>query len=310
MSRAFSRLSEFMPHPPESRPTMGVHSHPGFHTAASFNTACAYATYRVTDHDHDSLHQEDEDGPHYVTDYPVVVELDMRGFVAKADYDADAMMSGGLADVINDAARDNDWSHDGTPDDKILDDLRSWIESWEEPSDESDDIRERLFGAAFNVSGTTGLRRLMDAEPAMAVRLARLAAQVPEGRVLGARSIPDDILIAATGQYRYTEPVGEDRIVRVHYVKPIAQDVWIDDGEHDGDELEERWPGFTIWSEEDYDPDFDSKVVWTAPRRSKRVARGERLEFHGTTLDRFRKAAPHVAAKLPPPPTPPFRAPR
>ena len=107
MKRRRLRRNDFLARPEShaGERTMGVTSHPGFHTAERPETTWAYAQMKVVTSD---LGDELSDvGPERVVldDYPVVVALDMSGLKRHVDYDAVHFVRPKLQDIAENVVR-------------------------------------------------------------------------------------------------------------------------------------------------------------------------------------------------------------
>jgi len=208
--------------------------------------------------------------------------------VSLTDYDADLLL---LTDIIRDVLRESDFDPDKDDADaleEVVDELRQYAES------ESPSIKDGLEWASQEMQGdyytTDALRRLLDADPELALHAAR--------ELLADREMPPKARMLAVGQFRYLQRVAEARITAVFFVKPVASAVWRD-LEKDED-LDERWPGFTVGSYEDFEPEFEYEEVWRGREMSAAP------EYHGTTLARLLIVAPTISTQLPTPPSPPL----
>lgn len=286
----------------------GIIEFPGFHTTENFDIAAAYAAGRVSQ----SYTETDESGVHYVTDYPVVVALNMVGHHALPDYDAVKMVKPALLTGLGEALRDLD---EEASDEEIVEAVESYTEFVETERDTHSDpmayISEEAFSHFENVlRGIYDDPRFPDA--------ARLFLQTGE--------FPDDLLLEATDQFRYEEDVKESRIVGVWYLTPVAgESVDWQDEDNEESEVDARWPGFNVYGEDDLMGGY-------ASIGSQQVYEGEAtgieemgpqlplftpeqlpppepvIQYHGTTYLRLLQAAPFLEGELPEPPSPPFRA--
>jgi len=275
----------FLAQPPEMNPYKGIMEYPGFHTTKNFEIAAQYALGKINAQEID----EDENGIHYTTDYPVVVALNMENYKKELDYDAAEIVKDSIEGCLN----------------NIIEDLG------EDPTD--DDInavtQEAIDFGDFQ-------SEVLDQDP-----LAFLSEHTfyhfnnPLGGIMNepyypdmvreymrTKTIPDQVLMDATDQYRYTEDVESDRAVAVWYVAPVSnemaeyhQDDW------DEEDFERRWPGFDIIGEDEAYGGYWSPTVqlmWGDGTK-------ENVEYHGTTYKRLLQAAPEI--DLPQPPIPPYR---
>ena len=296
-------LGDFQPQPPEPHPSTGVAEYPGFHTANDIEIAATYATsrqlqlagngtiapgdfFRSWDGERETIIDAGEQG--FVSDYPVIVELDMRGLEKLTDYDAEQLVRfDAIADDLESTVGSGPFASD-----QIADALEQ-IEEFEFQQDISEVPTDGLSWVGSLFAGrfydADAIRRVFEANP-------QLAADFATAVIAGGPYDPAALMLAV-GQFRYLERVAARRVLAVHYVKPVASELFIDDGEHD--DVEDRWPGFTIGEYTDFAPRFDITEVW----RRRAVPDPE---FHGTSFARFGLAAPGVRRHLPMPPSPPL----
>lgn len=258
----------FSPKPPESAPTRGVATHPGFHTADSEEIAAPYAQAKF------------ESSP-LGTDYPVIVKLDMQGFRALPDYDADNQ----ILKLLRWSIEDNNV--------ETLDDLESLADGWEE------EPRNPY---------TTALEALFNAHPSMENPIYALLEELrdlPEEQVesildeIASGKVAPELLMSITGQYRYMQKVGPDRVLAIGYMKPYYQEsIDPEDLDRDDEVTNLQTKGFDIASPfEEATPN----VNWVYERPEKP---GARIEYHGTSYRRAWAAIPSIMKKLTKPPTP------
>jgi hypothetical protein len=270
----------------------GIIEYPGFHTTDSFNIAAMYAIGRV----HQSYTAEDEEGLPYVTDYPVVVSVDMQGFEPKVDYDAVEMVMDSLKTQLDDFLGEVE---EEDTDDEILDKLQRYVDF----GDFGD--QEVQHGALAFLSQTTFGH--FD-NPIVSINELPNAAQIiREYQQTG--KIPDEVLMRATDQFRYTEDVSEGRIRAVWYVRPVANVVEL----VDGDDESSDYPGFDIVDEDaayggTWSP--STQLVYQETPEEQMGLPGvdepeRRVEYHGTTYKRLLEITPELG--LPEPPSPPYR---
>lgn len=280
----------FLADPPVGETYVGIEEFPGFHTASDFDIAATYAVGRVSQ----SFEFEGEDGKHYVTDYPVVVGLNMSGRERTTDYDAERIVKDvlevHLEELINELSKN-------PTNEEIYNAMENMLNTAEYQSDLGmynsvlDFIGEDAF-MHFN----NPLWALFDNENAVDI--------VRE--YIQDKTIPKEVLMEATQQYRYLTDVDEENIISVAYISPIADvDAMIDPFSDEFEQLEEAWEGFSLLSIDDIDSGtipYEISTVWENPN-SRETAR---VEYHGTTYERLLSAAPHLKEILPQPPTPPY----
>lgn len=306
---------------PFSEKYKGIIEYPGFHTTKDFDIAAAYAGGRV----HSSYTHQDEDGTHYVTDYPVVVALNMAGHHAVTDYDAVEMVKPGLMTALSEIVNGG-YGEDGLTEDSTDDEIRDAADRYTEMAsgtemEQQDDPIGYVTEEAFSHFGNA-LRMILDDE--RFPDAVRLFMQTGE--------FPDELLIEATNQFRYEEDVDEKRVVGVWYLTPLAGEAVTYDAQEadEGDEgseaaIDARWPGFDVPFEDDLmggSGRFNSQQVYEG-EASGVEEEGPQLplftpeqlpppepdiQYHGTTYLRLLQAAPFLADVLPAPPSPPFRA--
>lgn len=286
---AFPFLAD--PPTPEHQKYEGIREFPGFHTTSDFTIAAMYAIGRV-DQNFTAYPDSDDAGPAYVTDYPVVVALDMEGHEKHTDYDAEKIVKdvleaqlGELIKELADHPTEMHWASDEEIEEK-LEEFAEFQEAQysEYNTDPLDFLSEHTF-----MHFQSPLYAIID-QPNSA-QIVREYAQ--------SRTIPQNVLMEAANQYRYTEDIAEDRIVEVYFITPIANEM-VDD--YDDEIISSRWPGFDlIGPDEAYGAYFEpaKQLVW------KREHTGG-IEYHGTTYYRLLSAAPFLVDELPMPPSPPF----
>lgn len=284
IAAAFSNKAfPFLADPPEVTPYKGIIEFPGFHTTTSATIASMYALGRVTNQYLD----EDENGVHYVTDYPVVVALDMSGLEKHIDYDAAELVRPVLEDFLREILNE---LGDDLSDDAIVDAAYRAQEYFDYQSETAlnagplDFLSENTFMHFQNPLGG-----IMD-DPSFPDMVRNFA---------NGGKIPDSMIMAAADQFRYVEDVPESHVVAVYFVPPIADKLFdYDDTE---EEFEATWPGFDIVDTDDayggyWSPSME--LVWGSVPPEKDV------EYHGTTYKRFKQAAPEI--NIPEPPSPPY----
>lgn len=296
----------------------GVDEYPGFHTTENFDVAATYAVMRVGG----SFTEENEDGTRYVTDYPVVVALDMVGHFPQTDYDAEKVVRHTLEDQLIWVIEDRGLTEDST-DEEIEDAVEYVIVGAEEyESGGAEAWNEQL----WNQTQYT-MRNPLDA----------LFNSDPEGTIQGVRlfiqtgQIPDEMLMLGTDQYRYEEDISELRLRTVWYIQPMATEMsdyqqeesqYFEGVPHE--QMELQWPGFHVTDVDDYAGNylnFNSEKVWeeTEPRyegdlpgqlplfTQEQLPRVPVIQYHGTTLSRLLQASPGLEGQLPTPPSPPYQ---
>lgn len=307
---------------PSSEKYKGIIEYPGFHTTKDFDIAAAYAGYRV----YSSYTSQDEDGTHYVTDYPVVVALNMAGHHAVTDYDAVEIVKPGLMTELSEIVN-GVYGKDGLTEDSNDDEIRDAAARYTDMAgdyserDQQDDPIGYVTEDAFSHFRNALCMILEDERFPDAVRL-----------FMQTGEFPDELLIEATNQFRYEEDVDEKRVVGVWFLTPMAGEAVTyeaqeaDEADESGEAaIDARWPGFDV-------PFEDGLVEGNTRFNSQQVYEGEAsgieeegpqlplftpeqlpppepdIQYHGTTYLRLLQAAPFLADVLPAPPSPPFRA--
>jgi len=269
---------------PSDQKYKGIIEFPGFHTTPSFEIAAMYSIGRI----HQNFTME-EGGVNYVTDYPVVVSLDMSGYEKHTDYDAEKIVKDTFEQHLKEVLED--LPEDATDEDieaKIRDTVEfgDWGGS-EYSSTPLDFLSENTFMHFSNP-----LACLADHPDAASI--------VREFERSG--QIPADILMEATEQFRYVDDIDEQRITAVYYVTPVADEMsdYMDE-DYDEAAFAARWPGFEkVGPDEAYGGQFSpsyAKVYGDTKSED---------EYHGTTYARLLQAAPFLADVLPLPPSPPY----
>ena len=285
--KGFKRLSmPFLADPPvpQSEKYKGIIEFPGFHTTDLFDVAAAYAASRVLG----SMTGEDESEIHYVTDYPVVVQLDMSGYEPQTDYDAEKVVKEVLEVHIKDLGNITE----NSTDEEIYDEAIKLIEFGDFSDGDYIDYSnpsEMLSYNTFNYMNNP-LAGIVE-EPGFGEFVRNY---------LQTGKMDPQMLMKATDQYRYTEDVNEDRITAVYYITPLSSTM--STYEDDEEEINGSWPGFDIPFEEDMMVDYYSL---TTDLVYGEVKEGPQYQYHGTTYKRLLSAAPELV--LPEPPNPPYR---
>jgi len=267
----------FLANPPMSQGEtyQGILEYPGFHTASTFEVAAAYAVGRILNWST----EEDEQGNHYVNDYPVVVKLNMEGFDPKTDYDAEEMVKPALYESLKQFVDLYNINSD-TLDEEIEEAAYEFLEDssmlegdyvdWEDAKSHINQVfsyMEEPFGNFMNLSNFTDEVR----------NFARN------------KEISQNALMEVTQQFRYSEDVGENKIVAVYYLNPVGASAGVDYG----------WEGFDIVSQDDFsygDFNFAYELVYGDGDVDG--------QYHGTTYHNLLNAAPELKDKLPDPPFP------
>jgi hypothetical protein len=279
---------------------MGVHSHPGFHTAAEPETTYAYAQQKAVPEDLDE--ELDEWGPSGIqlNDYPLVVTLDMKGLQRLSDFDAHAFIKERMVDEAKWIVEELEYGKEEDQGDVRLI-ARGFCESQDYTNDDAPVHSYNVIRWLYRL----GAPALHDPVCALADYLEtikskkaamRFCAELADGRVA------DNALAAIAGQFRYLEDVPTSRIVAVEYLRPIFPRMFdYEAPDHDEDlagALEDA--GWAVW-------DFNEAVSDTIPELSTTVyerkpPKNARIEYHGTTYRNLRAAAPEL--ELPEPPSP------
>ncbi len=285
----------------------GIEEYPGFHTTGDFTIAATYAIGRVSQ----SYTEENEDGAHHVTDYPVVVSVDMSGLQPVVDYDAVEISWPILVDQISALSISPEMT-----DEEIEDEVVEYVEMGDFSSGESsmhDDAIHQLSDIAFH-SMQNPLGGIMH-EPG-------LGGYIRQFLLDG--SFPDDLKMKAADQYRYVSDTSSERILKVWFVKPVAEEhiTSLENGDDGAIEaMEARWPGFDLFDEDalfgGY-ADYKSEEVWDGGSQEasdqqnlfsdEQIQSTATVSYHGTTLSRLLQAAPHLEGQLPAPPSPPYQS--
>jgi hypothetical protein len=268
---------------PQSEKNFGVVTHPGFHTSNDRDIAASYAVGVVNS----NFTDEDENEVHYVTDYPVVIQVNMSGAERALDYDADNMVRENLGNQFS--AMMSVGLDASMSDDEIEEFVQDYMDSDYGEGDPIyspyDSVSQNNFGHVGNPIG--------------------VASSHPEffdvfRNWVETGQFPEDFLNSITNQFRYESDVEEDQIVAVWFVKPLADVISDYDNE---DDVSAQWPGFTVMSQDEaygYGTYYEFEEVYSNPG----VGSTGESEFHGTTYLRFLQAAPGIP--IPRPPTPPY----
>ena len=276
----------FLSRPPEQSTYHGITTHPGFHTTTNIDTAATYGLGKVYTQNMDN----DVDGIRIVTDYPVVVGLDMSDYEKQLDYDAEILVLNNLETMLKDIVNN-------IPDESTWDDIYLLIEGYAVedtmPSiviDPLDNLSNIQFDHFNNISS------------------ALLGLEDPVQAVLNYKEtgkVDDALVMSITDQFRYSADVPHTRILAVWYVEPIAEDITDYQADTDSqvlDDITNKWPGFNVV---DYDDILNADIrinytqVWGEDSTTH-------VEYHGTTYLRLLQSVPEFAHQLPVPPSPPY----
>lgn len=250
----------------EGGTSIGVDTHPGFHTARDIETTLPYVYGK-------SGPASESDAADGLYGYGGVVALDMRGYTPHLDWDAEETVIPAIADIL-----------DAAP---SLEDLEDLYESGDIVNE--DVVRNAVQLAFFNTIGQVlehplDLSLFEDED-----EYARFREEVNFDN-------PSDwakrIIMNSVGQYRYLEDVPESRIVAAWVFQPIYPEI-VDtyrDERLMGALEDAGW----VFATED-------ELAWReTPSRSIQVysadARpGARIEYHGSSWRNIVTAAPFLA---------------
>lgn len=277
----------------------GVISHPGFHTSTNFDVACVYALTRCEDKRFEGSY-----AINYVTDYPVVAVLDMRGMKKYLDYDADITIREVLDDELGNIVKEHINISQYTDNDiyKIL-------------SNEVELYNQLLTCQKYDSAVDCYSANIYEY---MSLPISKIYDEIwaPDfiRSYANTRVIPDWVLMFITEQYRYIDDVPEERIVGVYYLNPLANRIFESEDEEEDLIAEKYWPGFDC----PYIYDITDGIF--APTRTLVYGKNKiddsqlemfedtvKCEYHGTMLSLLKKALPSIAKNLPDPPCPPFK---
>lgn len=280
----------FLARPPEVSPNMGVLSHPGFHTTTDINTAALYALGKVAT----GNTLEQGDGTYGVTDFPVVVGLNMEGYDRELDYDAENFVRDGVETVIKEVI-----TH--LPDEYDDIDVLTELEMYHEMYDQTGG--EPIFNKQpIDLFSEEQFKYMMNPGQAI-LRLEDPVTVITE--YLRTGEISKEHLMEITDQYRYLNDVPHTQILKVWYVTPVAEDATDAVNDDEGiDEMLAKWPGFMVLDYDDVysghlEPEFTE--IWARDNLEEIP-----MEYHGTTYLRLLQAVPEFASQLPEPPSPPY----
>ena len=269
--------------------TVGVATHPGFHTGSSMGVCQPYAQAKVEEFVPDSWGKELQ--THTMRDYPVIIELDMQGLPFTIDYDA----ANWFGDAVKRAIEESE----------DFDALDSHFDF----GDSEEEMPSSMIEALFYLSG---------AQPHRAVYNLRdwlLQQQDPYESFakIKKEGLPDELLAHVSGQFRYTQDVPSGRVVTVHYIRPVFNYLFphYDDPDWHHDKIIDRIEaaGYDVVTLENvYDNSEVLNVVKSIDVSQKLFpAENQRIEFHGTSLRNLLSAAPELKDILPLPPKPFWR---
>jgi len=283
----------FLARPPEQHEYSGISSHPGFHTTKDMDMAAAYALGKV--YEFNTVELDDE--VHAVTDYPVVVGLNMEGYNKEVDYDAEKVVKESLTIFLDEVITHLENAYEEYTDDDIYYAIQYIAE-------QSDMSGEPVFGKSpVDLLGEERFSHFTD--PGGAVLDLEDPVQLVK-QYMQTKEIPKDFLMDVTNQYRYLDDVPHSKVVAVWYATPVAVDMTdVVNGEDEfAAEISKKWPGFIVL---DYDDVYSGMMQTDFTKVWEREDVEESLmEYHGTTYLRLLQAVPEFTSQLPPPPSPPY----
>lgn len=308
LRRIANKIGVFMAEPPvpQHEKYQGIIEYPGFHTTESFDIAASYAVGRVK-----TSFTEGDDGINYVTDYPVVVALDMSGFIPDVDYDAIEIVAPVLEVQLEELIGVLD---DDPTDEEIVTAAEDMIQSFDNEYEANEDPAEVMTEFAMWNMKNPLAKIYENPDFPNALREYMQNPDLKEGPLT-------KILMDATDQYRYTQDVSEKRVVGVWFVVPVAEEMIEDTSEEDFEEVEARWPGFDVFSQDDVyggtsynseqvyenlESEYDDDVQLSLFTKEQ-LAVEPKIQYHGTTYKRLLEAAPFLDGVLPEPPNPPYQ---
>lgn len=267
----------------------GVVTHPGFHTGSSMTVCQPYAQAKVSELLPNSWGRELQ--RHVMRDYPVILELDMQGMPFTIDFDA--------ANWFNDAVQK------AISESEDFDSLVSYLDF----KDTEEELPDTMLEALFYLSGANpdravySLRNWLQDQPDPEEAFARIKRD----------GLPDELLAKVSGQFRYVDDVPSGRIVTVHYIRPVFDNLFphYEDPDWHHDKIIERIEALgydTVTKENIYNGSEVLSVVQTVDVGPKLFpVENQRIEFHGTSWLNLLSAAPELADVLPLPPKPFWR---
>jgi len=244
----------------------------GVHTAVDIEKAIWYAVSAAA-----STSEMDEPNT------GIVLALDMQGLKPIPDYDA-VMLEDTLGGVAEEALlRDKDG---------ILDVENKDGETLQDKAQELIDESEYFADERITDWNTAMLHHLQDGDVTSVFSV--MADSITEDQALAASKVaaetgrfPQYIYMLATGQRRYLQPVGFDRLVGVYAVHPVETDVvWDEWDEESEGPAEGEGP---LYMDESY-PVPPMVTLW-----ERTPDEGADVEYHGTEVGAAREAFPKIA---------------
>ena len=253
----------------------------GVHTTNSFDVAVAYAVHKA------SQEGDLEDGE---PNCGVVLTLDMSGLrpMAEADAKVAARFEEVILDELSSLLADIDFcEHEG------IQEAAHRVFQYTESLEQVNELVPETWWDCYwiDVIGMPDLDKMWSL-------LHRLAEDDPERlsdvlcAALASGGFPPELWAESINQFRYMVPVGEARLLAIHVVRPV-QDELVDEDEDDDGEgpqlmgFDNLYPEtIQIW-DESQERQFG---LWPKSRG--------RVEFHGTDLSRARLAFPELADVL------------
>ena len=267
------------------RKTVDEH-HEGVHTATDYIRAVLYAVQRAMP----SVTPE-QDEPNC----GIVLHLDVSGLTPLPDRDAMiAAEQQSPRDLLEIEGVREAYEHRDT--DALVEALENDLE----------------FGDSYYQSDapptewTEGAIQQLDYENANVIT--RTVADLQDDELLAAfdmlvkrDDLPAHVWMVVSGQQRYMEPIGFDRLVQVDAIRPIRFELWGHGSDDPDDAHYEEYPeddpdSPEVFSDQQfYEGDHMPQTVtlWKRPK-----PRGAHIEYHGTDVFRARQAFPEVAAKI------------
>lgn len=271
----------------ESRPHFGVHSYPGFHSAADMDVAAWYAHSKISTYG--NIVENDEI---YMTDYPVVVGLcGMSRFKKLADYDAMNFVADALDPyfyVMHKEIGEN------ASDEEIEDKARELCDGMDQEYCKIPDDPLVAFGEICGINFQNVFHRAVD-HPEF-IQAFRESSKIKYQKFRKKNFLYEKFLMEITGQFRYDEDIPSSCICKVYYIFPLAPEISDYQGDQDSaEDLEEKYRGFDLIDVEDIlSGNFH-------PRYAEVFSNGREVEeYHGTTYKRLVQSAPGIDLPIPP----------
>jgi len=248
----------------------------GVHTSDLSELAIAYAIQRA--------------GVTPETDEPncgILLTVDTTGLTPLPDVDAH-LRAGQMDFVLTEFVREPEVvdAMEAGDADKIREIIERQMEHWE---GESEGAPENYVDGMLQYLGVEGGQNIL---PALSERDDEELIQIVRSVAAG-EDLPLEVFMDAGSQFRYMDPIGISRLIRVEAIHPVRMELiesWDDEVEVDEAEgTAFAWDDVTM-----YGSIPDLVKLWEAPPRLPSME-PRVIQYHGTDVTRARRAFPEIA---------------